>query len=68
MMNMPTMKNKTPKAICQLWCTAGHTIQMDERAKAAPARWVTVLARSDLMGKPRIIAGKGTVFRLKFKV
>jgi hypothetical protein len=36
--NMPTMKKITPKAICQLVWTAGHTIQMDERANTAPMR------------------------------
>lgn len=37
------MKNMTPKVICQLLPTAGHTIQIDDNAKTAPTRCVHVL-------------------------
>ena len=40
------MKNKTPIAQRQPNETAGHTIQMDDRAKRIPMRWVILLPRS----------------------
>ncbi len=44
--NMPEMKKMTPNVHRHPNWAAGHTIQMQLRAKAAPIKWVQVFSSS----------------------